>query len=69
MTVLRTHAEQHDAAELAALSAVDDRPRPPGWALSPWAVATYVLGGTLPDGTTTSIFTLGRKLTAYSAPR
>src|SRR5262245_53554043 len=24
---------------------------------------------TVPDGTTTSIFTLGRKLTAYSAPR
>lgn len=49
--VLRPHAEQATAAELAALSAVDDRPRPPSWLLSPWAVATYVLGGTLDDGT------------------
>jgi len=29
----------------------DDRPRPPNWRLSPWAVVTYLLGGTLPDGT------------------
>ena len=48
---LRPHPEDADAAELAALRAADDRPRPPGWRLSPWAVATYVLGGTLPDGT------------------
>ena len=37
--------------ELAALAAADDRPRPPSWQLSPWAVATYLLGGTLADGT------------------
>jgi MoxR-like ATPase len=49
--VLRAHAEHADAAELAALAAADDRPRPPSWRLSPWAVATYVLGGRLPDGT------------------
>ncbi|WP_067966152.1 ATP-binding protein [Nocardiopsis trehalosi] len=49
--VLRPHAEQDFAAELAALAAADDRPRPPGWRLSPWAVTTYVLGGTLPGGT------------------
>jgi len=49
--VLRPHAEQNHAAELAALAAADDRPRPPSWRLSPWAVVTYVLGGTLPDGT------------------
>ena len=47
--VLRAHAEQAYADELAALAAVDDRPRPPQWRLSPWAVATYLLGGTLPD--------------------
>ncbi len=47
----RAFAEQRDAAELAALAAQDDRPRPPRWRLSPWAVATYLLGGTLPDGT------------------
>jgi YD repeat-containing protein len=49
--VLRAHAEQEFADELAALSAQDDRARPPGWRLSPWAVRTYLLGGTLPDGT------------------
>ena len=49
--VLRQHAEDAYADELAALAAVDDRPRPPSWHLSPWAVATYVLGGELPDGT------------------
>ncbi len=49
--VLRPHAEHQHASELQALGAVDDRPRPPGWRLSPWAVVTYVLGGSLPDGT------------------
>jgi MoxR-like ATPase len=50
-TVLRPHAEQEHQAELAALAAADDRPRPPGWRLSPWAVTTYLLGGTAADGT------------------
>lgn len=49
--VLRPHAEDAFASELAALAAADDRPRPARWLLSPWAVATYLLGGTLPDGT------------------
>lgn len=49
--VQRPHAEQQFADELAALAASDDRPRPPQWRLSPWAVVTYLLGGTLPDGT------------------
>src|SRR5689334_18990737 len=43
--VLRRHAEDQFAEELAALTAADDKPRPPNWRLSPWAVATYVLGG------------------------
>jgi MoxR-like ATPase len=50
-TVLRPAAEQQYAAELTALAAADDRPRPPHWKMSPQAVVTYVLGGTLPDGT------------------
>jgi MoxR-like ATPase len=50
-TVLRRHAEQEYQAELAALAAGDDRPRPPGWRLSPWAVTTYLLGGSAADGT------------------
>ncbi|MFF5089312.1 ATP-binding protein [Streptomyces niveus] len=49
--VLRPHAEDAFADELTALAATDDRPRPARWRLSPWAVATYLLGGTLPDGT------------------
>jgi MoxR-like ATPase len=50
--VLRPHAEQEYAHELAALVRADDHPRPPQWRLSPWAVVTYVLGGVLADGTT-----------------
>jgi MoxR-like ATPase len=49
--VLRAHAEVQFAEELSAIARVDDRPRPPQWKLSPWGAATYVLGGTLPDGT------------------
>jgi MoxR-like ATPase len=50
--VLRPHAEQQYAGELAALAEFDDRPRPPGWRLSPQSVVTYLLGGALPDGQT-----------------
>ncbi|MCD0448675.1 AAA family ATPase [Actinocorallia sp. API 0066] len=49
--VLRPHAEQEYAAELGRLAELDDRPRPPGWKLSPWAVTEYLLGGELSDGT------------------
>jgi len=52
--VLRPHAEQQHAGELAALARCDDRARPPAWNLSPWAVVTYVLGGILKDGTVIS---------------
>ncbi|WP_026926404.1 ATP-binding protein [Granulicoccus phenolivorans] len=48
--LLRPHAEQAYATELARLATVDDRPRPTNWKLSPWAVVTYLVGGTLPDG-------------------
>ena len=59
--VLRPHAEQSFAAELAALAAADDRPRPPAWRLSPWAVTTYLLGGVLPDATVISPKYIGRR--------
>ena len=49
-SVVRQHAEHEYAAELAALVAIDDRPRPPNWKLSPWGVRTYLLGGKLADG-------------------
>jgi MoxR-like ATPase len=48
--VLRQHAEQQYAEELAELAKVDNRQRPPNWQLSPWAVRTYVLGGKLRNG-------------------
>jgi MoxR-like ATPase len=44
VTALRPHAEDQYADELALLAAADDRPRPPGWRLSPSAVVTYLLG-------------------------
>ncbi|WP_433611920.1 ATP-binding protein [Dactylosporangium sp. CA-139114] len=50
-TVQRRHAEDEFAAELVALAAGDERPRPPGWRLSPSAVVTYLLGGEAGDGT------------------
>jgi len=49
--LMRPHAEQEHGGELAAIARIDDRPKPPQWKLSPWAVVTYVLGGTLDDGT------------------
>jgi MoxR-like ATPase len=49
-TILRAHAEQQFAEELSELEQNDTRPRPPNWRMSPWAVATYLLGGTLDNG-------------------
>src|SRR5579875_366290 len=48
--VLRQHAEQQFAEELAELAKIDDRQRPPNWILSPWAVKMYLLGAKLPNG-------------------
>ena len=48
--IVRERAEREYAEELAALKKEDTRARPPHWELSPWAVATYLLGGTLPSG-------------------
>ncbi len=48
--ILRAHAEDEYADELYELGQADNRPRPPNWRLSPWAVATYILGGTLDSG-------------------
>jgi len=58
---LRPHAEQAYKSELAALQAVDDRPRPPHWRLSPWAVVTYLMGGELTDGTVISAKYVGSR--------
>lgn len=48
--VLRRHAEQQFAEELDELQKNDTHPRPENWAISPWSVATYLLGGQLENG-------------------
>jgi MoxR-like ATPase len=58
--LLRPHAEQLYADELAALERADDRPRPPKWRLSPWAVTTYLLGGEA-DGVTITPKYVGKR--------
>ncbi len=50
MTILRAHAEDQYAEELDQLKQSDSRQRPENWQLSPWAVSTYLLGGTLDNG-------------------
>jgi len=60
-TLLREHAEQQFAEELDTLAQSDDRHRPPNWKLSPWAVATYLLGGTLDNGFTVTPKYIGNR--------
>ena len=43
--MLRAPAEVLYAEELEQLAKTDEHPRPPGWNLSPRAVATYITGG------------------------
>lgn len=57
--LLRPHAEQVYADELAALAAADDHPKPATWKLSPSAVVTYLCGGRTPDGTEISAKYIG----------
>jgi len=49
-SLLRQHAEQQYAEELAELAKVDQRQRPPNWKLSPWMVAAYIMGVKLENG-------------------
>jgi MoxR-like ATPase len=51
---LRLPAEKTHAAELDALRAGDDALKPKGWALSPRAVVTYLMGGRAKNGTAIS---------------
>jgi MoxR-like ATPase len=48
--LLRRHAEHQFAEELAELKRQDTRTRPENWAMSPWAVLRYLMGGTLENG-------------------
>lgn len=59
--LLRDHAEQQFAQELAELAQADSRQRPPNWLLSPWAVSVYLLGGTLENGFTVSPKYIGNR--------
>ncbi|HSI86989.1 MAG TPA: hypothetical protein VK970_24600, partial [Candidatus Methylacidiphilales bacterium] len=58
---LREPAEIQFASELEALAAVDKHEKPPQWKLSPWAVSTYLLGGTLDNGVVITPKYLGNK--------
>jgi MoxR-like ATPase len=48
--LLRQYAEETFKSELDALIRSDRNEKPTNWLLSPTAVRTYILGGTLPDG-------------------
>ncbi len=49
-TLLRQHAEQQFAEELAALKKNETEKTPENWAMSPQSVVTYLMGGKLKDG-------------------
>ncbi len=59
--VLRAHAEQHFAEELAVIAKQDTRERPTNWLLSPWAVVTYLMGGKLENGFEVSAKYIGNR--------
>lgn len=48
--ILRSHAEQLFAQELEELQKQDGGKRPSNWKLTPQAVVTYLIGGTLKNG-------------------
>jgi len=47
--IIRAYAEDRYAEELAAIRKSDKAKRPENWMMSPQAVVTYVMGGTLPN--------------------
>jgi hypothetical protein len=49
--MLRHPAEVVWKAEIEALCADKNEPKPAGWAMSPRAAVTYLLGGKAADGT------------------
>lgn len=61
MNTLRQHAEQLFAHELDELKKADTRQRPTNWELSPWAAATYLLGGRLDNGFEVSAKYIGNR--------
>ncbi len=59
--ILRPHAEEQFAEELAVLAKADKGKKPPGWQLSPRTVVDYLTGTTLPDGTVITAKYIGDK--------
>lgn len=59
--MLRLPVELAYAAELEALQADDSGPKPKGWALSPRAAMTYLMGGEAPNGAPISAKYVGDK--------
>lgn len=59
--ILRRQAEDQFAEELAELRKADDLARPENWALSPQAVVTYLMGGTLANGFDVSAKYIGNR--------
>ncbi len=60
-TLLRQHAEQLFAEELAELVKQDGDRRPTNWKLSPTSVVTYLIGGKLKNGFVVSPKYIGNK--------
>lgn len=60
-STLRQHAEHLFAHELDELKKADTRQRPTNWELSPWAAATYLLGGRLDNGFEVSAKYIGNR--------
>ena len=58
---LRLPAEETYASELKALRSGDNAPKPEGWAMSPQAVVTYLMGGKAADGTEISPKYVGQR--------
>jgi MoxR-like ATPase len=50
MSFLKQRIETAISEETERIKYFDDKPRPFNWRMSPQAVCTYILGGTLPDG-------------------
>ncbi|MEM7353145.1 MAG: AAA family ATPase [Acidobacteriota bacterium] len=59
--ILRQHAEELFAEELAELAKQDEHPRPENWRLSPWAVVDYLLGRKLDNGFEVSAKYIGNR--------
>lgn len=59
--ILRQHAEQLFAQELEELQKQDEQKRPANWKLSPQAVVTYLIGGTLKNGFEVSPKYIGKR--------